>query len=86
MTEECKRLYVSNLNYSVTPLQLKELFNKAGPVLFYKIVVEKSLGRSRGFGFVEMENLADAKRAIKELHGTKYAGRTISVDYAHPPP
>ena len=85
MTTENKRLYVCNLPFSVTPLELKDIFETIGPVIFYNVIIDKELGRSRGFGFVEMEDLDDAKRAVKELHGSKYKRRTISVDFSRAP-
>ena len=80
-TENNKRLYVSNLDFSVTPIELKELFEKIGPVIFYTITLNREDGRSRGFGFVEMENVEDAVMAIKELNNTEYRGRIMLVDF-----
>jgi RNA recognition motif-containing protein len=73
------KLYVGNLSYSVSNEQLKELFSGIGPVIEIKII------EGKGFGFVEMESQADAEKAKKELHGTQFMGRTITVQEARPP-
>ena len=73
------KLYVGNLSYSVSNEQLKELFSGIGPVIEIKII------EGKGFGFVEMGSQADAEKAKKELHGTQFMGRTITVQEARPP-
>lgn len=76
---ESSKLYVGNLNFSVTAEQLEALFAKHGEVKQVNIV-----GR-RGFGFVEMSTQSEAEEAKKELDGTELEGRTIKVDEARPP-
>ncbi len=79
-----KKLYVGNLSYNTTEDELKELFSKCGEVLSVKIITDPHTGRAKGFGFVEMANEADAKKAIAELNGTMSADRTITVAEAKP--
>lgn len=73
------KLYVGNLNYSVTNEQLKEVFSKYGKVKHINII------EGKGFGFVEMYDSADAEKAKNALNGTELEGRTLKVDTAHPP-
>lgn len=75
---QSSKLYVGNLNYSVTEEQLKELFEKYGEVESVKLIEE------RGFGFVEMVNKADAIKAREELNDTEFEGRNLRVDEARP--
>ncbi len=72
------KLYVGNLSYSISNEQLKELFSGFGTVAEVKII------EGKGFGFVEMGSQADAEKAKKELHGTQFMGRTITVQEARP--
>lgn len=78
-----KKMYVGGLPWSYTDEQLAELFAPFGEVTSARIVTDRDTGRSRGFGFVEMEDaLADA--AISALHNTEVGGRTITVSEARP--
>ncbi len=74
-----KKLFVGNLPFSSTEDSIKELFSRFGEVLSVKIPTDRISGRSRGFGFVEMEN-ADA--AVSELNNFFIEGRNIKVDFA----
>ena len=76
------RLYVGNLPYSVTELDLRDLFSPIGTVTEAKIVTDRETGRPRGFGFVEMSNDAEAKKAIAELDGRDVQGRPVAVKEA----
>ena len=76
------RLYVGNLPYSVTELDLRDLFAPMGTVTEAKIVTDRETGRPRGFGFVEMSNDAEAKKAIQELDGRDVGGRPVAVKEA----
>ncbi|HVU50271.1 MAG TPA: RNA-binding protein [Polyangia bacterium] len=76
------RLYVGNLPYSVTELDLRDLFSPMGTVTEAKIVTDRETGRPRGFGFVEMSNEAEAKKAIAELDGRDVGGRPVAVKEA----
>lgn len=73
------KLYVGNLNYSVTREQLEELFSGYGEVMHVNII------EGKGFGFVEMANQSDANKAKEALNGTDFSGRTLKVDEARPP-
>jgi cold-inducible RNA-binding protein len=75
-------IYVSNLAASVTEDALKSLFQGKGEVSSVKIITDKFTRESRGFGFVEMPNAAEAENAIKELNGYQLEGRTLRVNQA----
>ena len=78
-----KKLYVGNLSYSCTDDQLKSLFGDIGSVVSANVIMDKMTGRSRGFGFVEMED-ADAEKAIEQFNGKEVDGRKITVNEARP--
>lgn len=73
------KLYVGNLNYSVTNEQLAELFAEYGQVVNVNII------EGKGFGFVEMSSQAEAEQAKQALHNTDFVGRSLKVDEARPP-
>jgi len=73
-------IYVGSLNFKMQETELKEIFEEYGEVTSARIITDKYSGRSKGFGFVEMPDEADAKRAIKELNGAEVGGRTIVVN------
>jgi RNA recognition motif-containing protein len=77
-----RRLYVGNLSWGVNSDQLAEFFSQAGAVSNAQVITDKYSGRSRGFGFVEMENEADAQKAIEMLNGKELDGREIVVNIA----
>ena len=77
-------IYVGNLAYSATDEELSELFQQFGAVVSAKVIVDRETGRSRGFGFVEMEESNDANRAIEELDGKDSFGRPLRVNLARP--
>lgn len=79
-----KKLYVGSLPFSTTEEELHELFSSYGPITSVRIVTEKFTGMSKGFGFVEMENADDAKKAIEGLNGKALNGRTLIVNEARP--
>jgi RNA recognition motif-containing protein len=76
------KLYVGNLAYAVTQEDLAELFGQAGKVESAVVVTDKFSGQSRGFGFVEMVEAADAATAIQSLNDTDLKGRRIKIDEA----
>jgi RNA recognition motif-containing protein len=78
-----KKLYVGNLSYSTTSDSLKAGFEKAGKVVDAVVLMDKMTGRSRGFGFVTMED-ADAEGAISMFDGKDFEGRNIKVNEAKP--
>jgi RNA recognition motif-containing protein len=77
-------IYVSNLSFNVADEDLKDFFAEYGEITSAKIIMDRATGRSRGFGFVEMPNDEEAKKAIQELDGGVVEGRTISVTVAKP--
>ena len=79
-----KKLYVGGLPYSTTDDELREAFTKAGAVASVTILMDKMTGRSRGFGFVEMENDEDAAKAIDMWNGQDFGGRKLTVNEAKP--
>jgi len=78
------QIYVGNLNYRMTEEALQELFAKYGEVVSAKIIKDRYSGRSKGFGFVEMENKDDGEKAIQELNDSEVDGRNIRVNFARP--
>ena len=79
-----QKLYVGNLPYETTDDQLAEMFTPAGTVLSAKIIVDKFSGRSKGFGFVEMNSDEEGQKAIEMLNGTSIGSRAIVVNVARP--
>lgn len=79
------KLFVGNLEYTVTSDDLKEAFAQTGTVVDAVVISDKMSGRSRGFGFVEMSSEAEAKAAIEKLNGADLKGRKINVNEARPP-
>lgn len=78
-----KTLYVGNIPYSYGENEMTELFKPFGEVVSVRVVRENHSGRSKGFGFVEM-NDADATNAVSNINGKEVEGRTIRVDEARP--
>lgn len=78
------RLYVGNLAYSTTDAGLREFFEAAGEVKSAEVVIERSSGRSKGFGFVEMTTDEGAQSAIDTLNGKLLDQRPIRIDFAKP--
>jgi len=79
-----KRLYVGSLSYDTTDQSLRELFVTAGTVESAEVISDRYSGRSKGFGFVEMETDEGAAKAISQLNGTNLDGREINVAEARP--
>ena len=77
-------IYVGNLAYEVTESDLREAFAQFGAIASVKIITDSYSGRSKGFGFVEMEEAGDAEQAIAALNGVELKGRTIVVNPARP--
>jgi len=78
------KLFVGSLPWAVTDENLKSAFETHGSVVSAKVITDRQTGRSRGFGFVEMENEADASKAIEALNGSELNGRSIIVSEAKP--
>ena len=77
-------IFVGNLNFKVEEQDLEGLFEKYGTVSSAKIITDKFSGRSRGFGFVIMDDNDEANKAISELNGTNYKDRELVVNEAKP--
>jgi len=77
-------IYVGNLPYSTTDAKLQEVFGAYRSVDQAKVVVDRTTGRSRGFGFVEMTNDDEGRAAIEALNGSEMDGRTLVVNEAKP--
>ena len=77
-------IYVGNLPFRTTQADLEALFAAHGRVDSAAVIMDRETGRSRGFGFVEMGNDEEARRAIEELNGTNYSGRDLKVNEARP--
>jgi RNA recognition motif-containing protein len=73
-------IYVGSLHFKMSEAELKEVFEEYGEVTSAKIIIDKYSGKSKGFGFVEMPNDAEAKKAIEELNGAEVSGRNIIVN------
>lgn len=80
------RLYVGNLSYDAAESDLFELFSGVGTVANVEIITNKHTQRSKGFGFVQMNSVTEAKRAVDELHDKDYMGRKLVVGGAKLPP
>ena len=78
------KLFIGNIPYSINSDSLREAFAKIGDVSDANIVTDRETGRSRGFGFIEYKNDADAKKAISQLNGSELDGRKIFVSEARP--
>ena len=79
-----KKLYVGNLSYGTTDSDLEKLFEPHGAVQSAQVIMDRESGRSKGFGFVEMDNGDQAQAAIKALNGQEVGGRALTVNEARP--
>ena len=79
-----KKIYVGNLPFAVTDDQLKSEFEKFGAVASARVVTDRETGRSKGFGFVEMDSEDAASSAIEKMNGFSMGGRNLSVSEAKP--
>ena len=77
-----KKLYVGNLSFETTESELQALFGQAGSVETVRIITDRETGRSKGFGFVEMQTGGD--EAIAEMNGKEFNGRALTVNAARP--
>ena len=78
------KLYVGNLSYTTTEDDLRSLFAQAGTVKSVTLIKDRDTGRSKGFGFVEMETQAEAQKAINQFHGSQLHDRALTVNVARP--
>lgn len=77
-------VYVGNLPFTTTEQELEQLFSQFGTVQRSSVVTDRDTGRSRGFGFVEMDDDDAARQAIEALHGQSFEGRPLTVNEARP--
>ncbi len=77
-------IYISNLSYGVNDADLNQLFAEYGEIASSKVITDRETGRSRGFGFIEMNNEEEGHKAIEELNGAEYDGKVINVTVARP--
>src|SRR6059036_2705471 len=78
------KLYVGNLSYDINNASLEELFTPFGTVQSAQVIQDRDTGRSKGFGFVEMDSEAEAQAAIDGLHDQEHDGRRLTVNEAKP--
>src|SRR5207253_10718282 len=79
-----KNIYVGNLVWECSADDLLALFQEHGQVARAQVITDRETGRSRGFGFVEMDNDDEAQRAVEALNGAEYKGRALTVNEAKP--
>ncbi len=79
-----KKLYVGNLSYEISEDDLRNLFEPHGSVSSAKVITDRDTGRSKGFGFVEMDDDQEANNAIEALNGEMSNGRALTVNEARP--
>lgn len=81
-----RRLFVGGLPWKTKSEELGQLFSRFGPVESAKVIADRYTGRSKGYGFVEMDSEEAAHEALEGLNNTEYEGRTITVDVAKAQP
>ena len=79
-----KKLYCGNLSYNVASSDLDQIFGEYGTVQSAEVIMDRDTGRSKGFGFVEMQNDQEAQAAINGMHGQMADGRALTVNEAKP--
>ena len=78
------KIYVGNMSYSTTEESLEALFSNFGQVEEVAIINDRETGRPRGFAFITMPNDDEARKAIEEINGTEFEGRSLTVNEARP--
>jgi cold-inducible RNA-binding protein len=78
------KLFVGNFSFTTTEGDLQALFAPYGNIESVAVVTDRQTGRSRGFGFVEMNDRGEAEKAIEALNGKEFGGRTLNVNEARP--
>jgi RNA recognition motif-containing protein len=78
------KIFVGNLPFSVDDEALANLFTEHGEIVSAKVITDRDTGRSRGFGFVEISNAEDARKAIEATNGLEVEGRALTVNEARP--
>ncbi len=79
-----KKLYIGNLSYDVSSSDLEAMLSPHGTIQSAEVIMDRSTGRSKGFGFVEMNSDAEAQAAIAALDGQEHGGRALKVNEAKP--
>lgn len=77
-------IYIGNLSYNVREKDLERVLQEYGAIASVRIIKDRNTGKSKGFGFCEMENDDEARKAIEKLNGTELSGRTLIVKEALP--
>ncbi|MEG1617797.1 MAG: RNA-binding protein [Bacteroidales bacterium] len=77
-------IFIANLSWAITDADLADLFEEYGEIKSAKVIMDRETGKSRGFGFVELADEEQAKRALTELNGATYDDKVISVSEARP--
>ena len=77
-------IFIAGLSYNINDADLGDLFGEYGEITSAKVITDRETGRSKGYGFVEMNDEAAGQKAIDELNGAEYDGKTISVSVARP--
>lgn len=77
-------IFIAGLSYNINDADLGDLFGEYGEIASARVIMDRETGRSKGYGFVEMNDEAAGQKAIDELNGAEYDGRTISVSVARP--
>jgi RNA recognition motif-containing protein len=78
------KLFVGNLSFETTSDEIRDLFSEVGPVDSCQVITDRDTGRSKGFGFVEMNSKAEASAAKEKFDGQDLHGRALKVDEAKP--
>jgi cold-inducible RNA-binding protein len=78
------KLYVGNMSFDSSEAELRKAFEAFGAVDSVTIIMDRDTGRPKGFGFIEMSNDAEAKKAIEGMNGKDFMGRTLNVNEARP--
>ncbi|HOO77788.1 MAG TPA: RNA-binding protein [bacterium] len=79
-------IYVGNLPYDVSDDELRQMFESYGAVASARVIMDRAAGRSKGFGFVEMPDRAEAEKAIEAMNGSEVGGRALRVNESKPRP
>lgn len=79
-----RKLYVGNLGFNVSNTDLEQLFSSHGSILSAQVIMDRTTGQSKGFGFVEMSSDSEAQAAIAALDGQDHGGRALKVNEAKP--
>ena len=77
-------IYIGNLNFTVDEAKLKKIFEKYGEVSSVRIIKDKETGENKGYGFIEMKNDEEGKKAIQEMNSQEIDGRHVKVNIAKP--